>query len=92
MGWDVQLATARLSREPALDSDTEFPWRIIMALPPPGPLLTVRTVVALLIAGLVGVVAGTVGYFAYDGVAIAVLVGSGAAGSALSMFDRLLNR
>jgi len=64
---------------------------IIMAMPPTGPLLTVRTVIALLITGVVGVVAGTAGYFAYDSVAIAVLVGGSAAGSALSLFDRLLD-
>jgi hypothetical protein len=62
-----------------------------MAMPPPGPLLTVRTVVALLIAGVVGVGAGTAALFAYDNFAIAVLVGGGAAGSTLSLFDRLLD-
>jgi hypothetical protein len=62
-----------------------------MTRPPPGQLLTARAVVALLIAGAVGSVAATAAYFAYDGVAIAVLVGGGAAGSALSLLERLLD-
>ena len=63
-----------------------------MATPPPGPLLSVRAALVLLIAIVVGLVAGTLGYFANGGVATAVLVGGSAAGGALALFHTLLDR
>lgn len=56
----------------------------------PARPLSVRTAVLLLITVFVGLVAGAVGFLAYREVAIAVLVGGGAAGGALSLFHRLL--
>ena len=58
----------------------------------PGPLLTVRAAVVLLIALVVGLVAGTLGLLAYRDVPAAVLVGGGAAGGALLLFHGLLAR
>jgi hypothetical protein len=60
--------------------------------PPSGPLLNARAARILLIAGLVGLVAGSAGYVAYGSSAIAVLVGGAAAGGAMDLFDRLLYR
>jgi len=56
----------------------------------PNRLLTVRAALLLLIAAIVGLVAGAVGYFAYRDLAIAVLVGGGAAGGALGLLHGLL--
>lgn len=63
-----------------------------MATPPPGPLLSVRTALVLLIAIVVGLVAGILGYFANGGIATAVLIGGGGAGSALALFHTLVDR
>jgi hypothetical protein len=63
-----------------------------MTTPPPGPLLTVRAALILLIAAVIGLVAGTLGYFANGGLATAALVGGGAAGGALALFHALLDR
>jgi hypothetical protein len=54
--------------------------------------LTVRAAVVLLIAVVVGLVAGAVGFFAYRDFPTAVLVGGGAAGGALVLFHGLLGR
>lgn len=63
-----------------------------MAAPPPGPLLSVRAALVLLIAVVVGLVAGTLGYIASGGLATAALIGGGGAGSALALFHSLLGR
>jgi hypothetical protein len=55
----------------------------MMAPPPPGPLLSVRTALVLLIAVVVGLIAGSLGYFSSGGIATAALIGSSGAGSAL---------
>ncbi len=57
---------------------------------PPGPLLTVRTSVVLLLALVTGLVAGVVGFFAYRDVPTGILVGGGAASGALVLFHGLL--
>ena len=62
-----------------------------MAAPPPGPLLSVRAALVLLIAVVVGLVGGTLGYFANGGIATAVLIGGGAGGGALALFHTLLD-
>jgi hypothetical protein len=64
----------------------------MMAMPPPGPLLSVRAALVLLIAIVVGQVAGILGYVANGGIATAVLIGGGAAGGALALFHTLLDR
>lgn len=63
-----------------------------MPSPPPGPLLTVRAAVVLLIAVVVGLIAGVTGYLAYRDFPTAVLVGGGAAGGTLALFHSLLDR
>lgn len=63
-----------------------------MATPPPGPLLSVRAALVLLIAVVVGLVAGILGYLAYGGIAIATLVGGGGSGAALALVHNLLDR
>jgi hypothetical protein len=63
-----------------------------MAAPPPSPLLSVRTALILLIAIVVGLVAGVLGYFASGEIAAAVLIGGSGAGSALALFHTLLDR
>lgn len=56
-----------------------------MATPLPGPLLNVRAALVLLIAIVVGLVAGILGYFTDGGIATAVLIGGSAAGGALAL-------
>lgn len=63
-----------------------------MAASSPGPLLTVRAAVVLLIAVVVGIVAGVLGFFATAGLSGAILVGGCAAGGALALFHSLLDR
>lgn len=63
-----------------------------MAAPPPGPLLSVRAALVLLIAVVVGLVAGILGYISSGGLATAALIGGGGAGSALALFHSLLGR
>jgi hypothetical protein len=63
----------------------------MMATPPPGPLLSVRAALVLLIAVVVGLVAGMLGYFAYGGIATAALIGAGGAGDALPLVHTLLD-
>ena len=59
---------------------------------PPDSLLTVRAALVLLIAVVIGIVAGILGYLAYGGVAVGVLIGGGAAGGALALFHTVLAR
>jgi hypothetical protein len=63
-----------------------------MMTPSPGPLLSVRAALVLLIAALVSLVAGILAYFAYGGIAIAALIGSGSGGGALALVHTLLDR
>jgi hypothetical protein len=63
-----------------------------MATPPSGPLLSVRAALVLLIATVVGVITGFLGYSSYGGIATAVLIGGGGAGGALALFNALLDR
>lgn len=63
-----------------------------MATPPPGPLLSIRTALILLIAIVIGLVAGVLGYFSSGGIAAAVLIGGGGAGGSLVLFHTLLDR
>jgi hypothetical protein len=60
--------------------------------PPPGPLLSVRAALVLLIAVMVGLVAGILAYFAYGGIATAALIGGGGGGGALTLVHTLLDR
>jgi hypothetical protein len=55
-------------------------------------LLTVRTAVVLLIAVVVGIGAGVLGFLAYRDVPVALLLAGGAGGSALALFHNLLAR
>jgi hypothetical protein len=64
----------------------------MMATPPPGPLLSIRAALILLIAIVVGLVAGILGYFTNGGIATAVLIGGAGAGSALMLFHTLIER
>lgn len=63
----------------------------MMATPPPAPLLSVRAALVLLIAVVIGLGAGILGYFAYGGIATATLIGGGAAGGALALVHTLLD-
>lgn len=62
-----------------------------MPTPSPGPLLTVRATLVLLIAIIVGSVAGGLSYLAQHNVATSVLVAGGAAGGALVLFQNLID-
>jgi hypothetical protein len=62
-----------------------------MAASPPGPFLSVRAALVLLIAVVVGLVAGIFGYVANGGIATAALIGGGGGGSALALFHTLLD-
>jgi hypothetical protein len=59
--------------------------------PPPGPLLTARAAMILLIAIMVGSVAGTLGYFANHDAPTAILIGGGATGNAIILFHTVLD-
>jgi hypothetical protein len=59
---------------------------------PPGPLLTVRAAVILLLALVVGVLAGGLSYLTDLSVPHAVLWGGGAAGGALLLFHTVIGR
>ncbi|MBG0565500.1 hypothetical protein [Actinoplanes aureus] len=56
------------------------------------PLLTVRTTVILLVALVVGVLAGVLSYLADRSLPGAVLWGGGAAGAAVALFHSLIGR
>ncbi|MBM0255534.1 hypothetical protein [Micromonospora sp. 4G55] len=55
-----------------------------------GPLMTVRTAVILLLALVTGLLAGGMSYLVDHSAPSAVLVGSGAAGSALLLFHSVI--
>ncbi|MEU5549036.1 hypothetical protein ABZ738_04635 [Micromonospora sp. NPDC047793] len=59
---------------------------------PPGPLLTVRAAVVLLIALIIGVIASCLAYLADNSVPSAVLCGGGAAGGSLLLFHTIIGR
>ena len=63
-----------------------------MATPSPGPLLSVRAALVLLISVMVGLIAGVLAYFAYGGIAMAALVGGGSGGGALALAHAVLDR
>lgn len=63
-----------------------------MVTPPSGPLLSVRAALVLLIAVVVGLIAGILVYFSYRGIATAVLIGGSGAGGALALANTLLDR
>jgi hypothetical protein len=58
----------------------------------PGPLLTVRAAVVLLLALVVGVLAGVLSFLVDHSVPSAVLWGGGAAGGALMLFHSIIGR
>lgn len=58
----------------------------------PGPLFPLRTAVILLLALVVGVLAGALSYLADHSVPHAVLWGGGAAGGALALFHNMIGR
>jgi hypothetical protein len=64
----------------------------MMATPPPGPLLSIRAALILLIAVVIGLGAGILGYLANGGIATAVLTGGAGAGGALTLFHTLIDR
>lgn len=63
-----------------------------MAAPPPGPLLSVRATLVLLIAVVVGLTAGILGYFAYGGITTATLIGGDAVVGVLALVHTLSDR
>lgn len=63
-----------------------------MSPPLSDPLLSVRTAVVLLLAAVVGIIAGVLGFLAYRDVPVALLLAGGASGGALAMFHGLLAR
>ncbi|MFC7529768.1 hypothetical protein [Actinoplanes sp. GCM10030250] len=56
----------------------------------PGPLLTVRAAVVLLLALVIGILAGALSYLADRSVPSAALWGGGAAGAALMTFHTII--
>jgi hypothetical protein len=56
------------------------------------PLLTMRVALVLLVAGVVGIVAGVLALFAAPkrSIAVAILVGGSAAGGSLGLFNTLI--
>lgn len=60
--------------------------------PDSGALLSVRAAVVLLLAFVVGVIAGGLAYLADRSVPTAVLAGGGAAGGALVLFHSIIDR
>ena len=61
-----------------------------MSSPSPEPLLTVRAAVVVLLALVIGLIAGGLGFLAYRDAATAALVGGAAAGFGLQLFHGLL--
>jgi len=63
-----------------------------MPLSPPGPLLTVRAAVVLLLAFLTGLLAIGLATLAGNSLPAAILVGAAAAGGALMLFHTVIGR
>jgi hypothetical protein len=63
-----------------------------MSPPPSDPVLSVRTAVVLVLSVVTGLVAGALGYLSQHDVAAAVLIGGGALGCSVMLFDHLLGR
>ncbi len=59
---------------------------------PPDPLLTVRAAVVLLLALVVGLLAGGLSYLMGHSLPSAVLSGGGAAGAGLMLFHSVIGR
>lgn len=55
-------------------------------------LLTLRAALVLLVSFVVAVLAGVLSYLLDQSVPAAVLVGAGAAGAALALFDKVIDR
>jgi hypothetical protein len=62
-----------------------------MVTPSPGPLLSVRAALILLIAIVTGLVAGVLGYLAHGGIAAAALIGGGGVSGALALCQTLID-
>ncbi len=60
--------------------------------PSPDPLLTPRAALVLLIAIVVGLVAGGLGYLAHDDVPTATLIAGGAVAGTVALAHNLLGR
>jgi hypothetical protein len=58
----------------------------------PGPLVDVRTAVVLMLALLVGIIAGVLSYLSGRDLAAATLVGGGATAGAMLLFHTVLGR
>ncbi|TQF65298.1 hypothetical protein FK531_22015 [Rhodococcus spelaei] len=61
-----------------------------MSVPPPDPLLSLRSAVLLLIAVLIGIGVGVLTVFAGQPGATAVIAGGGAAGASLLALEKLI--
>lgn len=61
-----------------------------MTIPPPGPLLTLRAAVILLLAVVIGVIAGVLAYLSGSTVPGAALVDGGASGGAILLFHTVI--
>lgn len=59
---------------------------------PPGPLLTVRTALILLLAGATGILAASLGYLSSRSAPQAGLVGGSAFGAAVVFFNKIIER
>mgnify|MGYP001124145742 CR=1 FL=1 len=59
---------------------------------PHSPLLPLRAALVLLLSLVVGLIAGFLSYLADGSVPTAALIGGGAAGGALALFDRIVGR
>jgi hypothetical protein len=59
---------------------------------PPGPLLSVRAAVVLLLAIVVGLLAGLLASLSGQPLPAAFLLGGGAAGGALALFHAVIGR
>jgi hypothetical protein len=59
---------------------------------PPGPLLSVRTALVLILSFMVGMSAAVLSYLADQPVPTAVLVGGGASGASLLLFHTLIGK
>lgn len=63
-----------------------------MAPSPPGPLLSVRTALVLVLSFMVGTLATLLSYLAHQSLPAAVLVGGGACGASVLLFHTLIGR
>jgi hypothetical protein len=59
-------------------------------MPPPRPLLTIRTALVLLAALVIGLIAGALAFAAYGDLPTAALVAGSAAGGGLALIHSIL--